>query len=114
MTQAFAPLKLAVPIATFLARHGQSSASLTTFPSHASPLSYIRLNDVDQLSIEDRTDPVRLAAFIRLARHLGNLELSAPHVCGADPSDGLALIAEFLYTTLPSWPDAGPAMSQNP
>lgn len=45
--------------------------------------------------------PLKLAAPIAtfLARHLGNLELSAPRVYGADPSIGLALIADFGKNT---------------
>lgn len=107
MMQALSPLKLTAPISTFLARHGLSDASLTALPSDASPRSYIRLNDVDQLLMEDRTDPVSFAAFIRLARHLGNLELSAPRVYGADPSAGLALIEDFGKNTYGALLEAG-------
>lgn len=99
MTQALASLRLDPPIATFLARHGQSQTVLTALPSDASPRSYIRLADADQLLMEDRTDPVGFAAFIRLARHLTGLGLSAPRVFGTDPSVGLALIEDFGTAT---------------
>lgn len=89
----------APPIVTFLARHGHSDTSLTPLPSDASPRTYIRLNGADQLLMEDRTDPVGFAAFIRLARHLGSLGLSAPRVLGADPVVGLALIEDFGTAT---------------
>ena len=61
-----APLTLAPPIATFLARHGQSGAELELLPGDASARSYIRLVNVGNLLMEDRTDPAGFAAFIRL------------------------------------------------
>ena len=99
MIQTLAPLVLGPPIVTFLARHGQSDARLVALPSDASPRSYIRLTGADQLLMEDRTDPVGFAAFIRLARHLAGLGLSAPRVFGADPGTGLALIEDFGTAT---------------
>jgi aminoglycoside/choline kinase family phosphotransferase len=99
MTQTLASVTLDPPVATFLARHGQSAASLVALPSDASPRSYIRLTQADQLLMEDRTDPVGFAAFIRLARHLNNLGLSAPRVFGADPGASLALIEDFGTAT---------------
>lgn len=103
MTRAAPSLTLARPVATFLARHGQSEAELLPLPSDASPRSYVRLVGQDQLLMEDRTDPVGFAAFIRLARHLRDIGLSAPRIHGADASVGLALIEDFgtdTYGTL--------------
>ncbi len=83
------------PIVTFLARHGLSDAAVERLPSDASPRRYYRLTGEGKLLMEDRTDPVGFAAFIRLARHLGGLGLSVPRVYGADPAVGLALIEDF-------------------
>lgn len=83
------------PIVTFLARHGLSDAPVERLPSDASPRRYYRLTGTGRLLMEDRTDPVGFAAFIRLARHLGGLGLSVPRVHGADPAVGLALIEDF-------------------
>ncbi len=99
MTIVVEPVTLAAPIATFLARHGQSEAALVALPGDASPRSYIRLTGKDRLLMEDRTDPVGFAAFLRLARHLKSLGLSAPRVIGADPAAGLALIEDFGTAT---------------
>lgn len=85
----------APPAAIFLARHGLSDAELERLPADASPRSYSRLPGQGKLLMEDRTDPVGYAAFIRLARHLRGLGLSAPRVFGSDPAVGLALIEDF-------------------
>lgn len=45
--------------------------------------------------MEDRLDPVGFAGFIRIARHLADLGLSAPQVHCADAESGLALIEDF-------------------
>ncbi len=99
MTLVKAPWSPAPPMATFLARHELNDAPLDPLPSDASPRSYIRVVGAGQLVMEDRTDPVGFAAFIRLARHLGALGLSAPRVFGADPATGLALIEDFGTAT---------------
>lgn len=99
MTNTVALLTQRPPVATFLACHGQNEAALVTLPTDASPRSYIRLKGKGYLLMEDRTDPVGFAAFIRAARHLNNLGLSAPKVVGADPAVGLALIEDFGTAT---------------
>lgn len=89
----------AAPAAVFLARHGLSDAPLERLRSDASPREYCRLAGEGKLLMEDRTDPVGYAAFIRLARHLKSLGLSAPRVYGSDPAAGLALIEDFGVST---------------
>ena len=89
----------AAPAAVFLARHGLADAPLERLRSDASPRSYCRLTGEGKLLMEDRTDPVGYAAFIRLARHLTSLGLSAPRVYGSDPAAGLALIEDFGVNT---------------
>jgi len=87
------------PAAVFLARHGLNDARLEPLPGDASPRSYCRLSGEGKLLMEDRTDPLGYAAFIRLARHLTALGLSAPRVFGSDPAVGLALIEDFGTNT---------------
>jgi aminoglycoside/choline kinase family phosphotransferase len=87
--------RLEPPAAVFLARHGLSDAGLEPLPSDASPRSYCRVVGEGKLLMEDRTDPVGYGAFIRLARHLNSLGLSAPRIYGSDPAVGLALIEDF-------------------
>jgi aminoglycoside/choline kinase family phosphotransferase len=99
MNTAVAPSRLAPPIAAFLDHYGQSEAALVALPSDASPRSYIRLAGTQLLLMEDRTDPVGFAGFIRLSRHFNALGLSAPRVIGADPEAGLALIEDFGTAT---------------
>lgn len=107
MTQMLAPMSLTAPAATFLARHAHNNTKLETLPSDASPRSYIRLLGEDKLLMEDRTDPVGFASFIRLARHLTGLGLSAPRVFGTAPSIGLALIEDFGTVTYGNLLEAG-------
>ena len=85
--------RLEPPAAVFLARHGLSDACMEPLPSDASPRSYCRVAGEGKLLMEDRTDPVGYGAFIRLARHLNSLGLSAPRIYGSDP---LAPMAGFL------------------
>ena len=99
MNLALAPLQLEPPVATFLARHGHARASIAVLPGDASARRYLRLEGAGLLLMEDRTDPVGFAAFLRIARHLNTLGLSAPRVIGADPAVGLALIEDFGLTT---------------
>lgn len=83
------------PVASFLARHNLANSRLQPLAGDASARRYFRLTGAGQLLMEDRSDPVGFAGFIRLARHLRSLGLSAPRVFGADPSVGLALIEDF-------------------
>lgn len=92
-------LQLEPPVASFLARHSHANTQLAPLAGDASARRYFRLLGAGQLLMEDRSDPVGFAAFIRLCRHLNALGLSAPRVFGADPSVGLALIEDFGAAT---------------
>lgn len=98
-TQAVANPAIAPPIACFLARHGHAAARLEPLAGDASARRYFRLPDKGLLLMEDRTDPVGFAAYLRLSRHLRSLGLSAPRVHGADPANGLALLEDFGHDT---------------
>lgn len=86
---------IAPPIASFLARHGYAGQRLKPLAGDASARRYFRLPGKGLLLMEDRSDPVGFAAYLRLSRHLLSLGLSAPRVHGADPSTGLALVEDF-------------------
>ncbi|MEB8388408.1 phosphotransferase [Rhodobacteraceae bacterium KMM 6894] len=78
----------------FLSYHGQADARLTAFASDASPRRYYRLEGQGVLLMEDPSDPVGFAAYLRLSAHLNGLGLSAPRILAVDPQ-GLALIEDF-------------------
>lgn len=86
-------------VVAFLARYARTGAQLVPLAGDASARRYARLEGASQLLMEDRSDPVGFAGFVRLARHLNALGLSAPQVFGADPAVGLALIEDFGTTT---------------
>ncbi|MGD9864252.1 MAG: aminoglycoside phosphotransferase family protein [Pseudodonghicola sp.] len=86
---------IAPPVASFLARHGHAGQPLEPLVADASARRYFRLPGKGLLLMEDRSDPVGFAAYLRLSRHLLALGLSVPRVHGADPSTGLALVEDF-------------------
>lgn len=99
MAQALDPRQIPASTAAFLAGLGHSDAVLEALPSDASARRYFRLVGENRLLMVDPTDPVGYAAFIRLAQHLTDLDLSAPRVFGTAPSNGLALIEDFGTAT---------------
>ncbi len=92
---------------SFLARHGHGQAVLTPLPGDASARRYLRIMGAELLLMEDRHDPTGFAAFVRLARHLSDLGLSAPKVLAKDADKGLALIEDFGTATYGTLLDQG-------
>jgi len=86
---------LSIPAAGFLAAEGYDDAILTPFTADASPRRYHRLEGRGLILMEDPTDPVGYAAYLRLSAHLNALGLSAPRVMAQDPANGLALIEDL-------------------
>jgi aminoglycoside/choline kinase family phosphotransferase len=82
-------------LVAFLAACGETDVSLAPLPGDASARRYYRLEGRGKMLMEDRLDPVGFAGFIRIARHLADLGLSAPQVHCADAESGLALIEDF-------------------
>lgn len=78
-----------------LAQAGYGGYSVQALPADASPRNYARVIGAGKLVMQDRSDPVGFAAFLRLSRHLCALGLSAPQVLAADTDKGLALIEDF-------------------
>lgn len=79
----------------FLARNGQGDARLLALSGDASPRRYWRLAGAGLLLMEDRGNPAGFASYLRVARHLNALGLSAPEVAAADPAECLALIEDW-------------------
>ena len=86
---------LSTPAAAFLVAEGHGDASLTPFTADASPRRYHRLEGRGLILMEDPSDPVGYAAFLRLSAHLNSLGLSAPRVMARDEANGLALIEDL-------------------
>lgn len=87
------------PIAAFLSRHGQAGAKMEALAGDASPRRYYRLPGAGLLLMEDQTDPQGFNSYIRVAKHLSGLGLSAPRIEGADPAQCLALIEDWGTVT---------------
>lgn len=87
--------RLDPPGITFLTRLGQSGVPLVALPGDASARRYHRLAGAGLLLMEDRTDPQGFASYVRVARHLNGLGLSAPRVEATDPVHCLALIEDW-------------------
>ncbi|KNG94443.1 aminoglycoside phosphotransferase family protein [Pseudaestuariivita atlantica] len=79
----------------FLGRNGIGPADLAQLTSDASPRRYYRVSGKAILLMQDATDPVGYAAYLRLSPHLAGLGLSAPGILATDPAHGLALIEDF-------------------
>lgn len=82
-------------LVAFLVACGEPDVSLAPLPGDASARRYYRLEGRGKMLMEDRVDPDGFAGFIRIARHLAALGLSAPQVHRADAENGLALIEDF-------------------
>lgn len=85
--------------AAFLQRHVAGPGQLDPLPSDASARRYLRVREAGQLVMEDRSNPVGFAAFIRLAAHLHRLGLSVPQVYAQDDTLCLAVIEDFGLPT---------------
>lgn len=81
--------------AAFLARHGLAGATPERLRGDASARRYYRLPGTGLLLMKDPADPQGFLSYIRVARHLNDLGLSAPRVRGADPVLGTALIEDW-------------------
>ncbi len=86
---------LSTPAAAFLVAEGYGEAILTPFTADASARRYHRLEGRSLILMEDPTDQVGYAAYLRLSAHLNALGLSAPRVMAQDPANGLALIEDL-------------------
>lgn len=82
----------------FLVQQGFAGHPRRPLPGDASARRYTRIADAGLL-MEDPSDPVGFAAFVKLSAHLNAIGLSTPHVSGLDTPQGLALIEDFGTAT---------------
>ena len=84
-------------IEAFLAAHGFAAATRIPLPGDASHRRYVRLagGPSPALLMICPEGSERVAPFVRVARHLRSLGLSAPAVLAADDASGLALVEDL-------------------
>ena len=95
----------------FLTRTGQAAAALEALPVDASFRRNFRLTGADRpMLLMDAPPPKEdVRPFIRIARHLTGLGLSAPAIYEFDEERGFALIEDFGEATYTRLLDAGAA-----
>jgi aminoglycoside/choline kinase family phosphotransferase len=97
--------------AGFLAAIGQAAAELEAIPVDASFRRYFRLRGASRpMLLMDAPPPKEdVRPFIRIARHLIGLGLSAPAIYEHDDAQGFALIEDFGNATYTRLLDSGAA-----
>jgi N-acetylmuramate 1-kinase len=95
----------------FLTQTGLATATLDPLPVDASFRRYFRLHDASRpMLLMDAPPPKEdVRPFIRIARHLTGLGLSAPEIYESDEAEGFALIEDFGEATYTRLLDAGAA-----
>jgi N-acetylmuramate 1-kinase len=95
----------------FLAQTGFAAAALVPLPVDASFRRYFRLHGAARpMLLMDAPPPKEdVRPFIRIARHLTGLGLSAPEIYEFDDEQGFALIEDFGEATYTRLLDAGAA-----
>jgi aminoglycoside/choline kinase family phosphotransferase len=83
-------------IAAVLARHGYDAARAEPLAQDASFRRYIRLIGGPRPAIlMDAPPPEDIGRFVRIARHLAEIGVSAPEILAADETNGLLLEEDF-------------------
>jgi aminoglycoside/choline kinase family phosphotransferase len=97
--------------ASFLAQTGFAAAMLDPLPVDASFRRYFRLHGAGRPTLLMDAPPPRedVRPFIRIARHLTGLGLSAPAIYEFDDAEGFALIEDFGEATYTRLLEAGAA-----
>src|SRR5277367_3862125 len=110
MTDTDSPYRASTRTA-FLAQAGFAAATLDPLPVDASFRRYFRLHGgVRPMLLMDAPPPKEdVRPFIRIARHLTGLGLSAPAIYEFDEAEGFALIEDFGEATYTRLLDAGAA-----
>src|ERR1700722_13522393 len=95
--------------AAFLASVGRGDALLDALPADASFRRYFRLiGTTPPMLLMDAPPPKEdVRPFIRMARHLTGLGLSAPKIYDTDEAGGFALIEDFVNGTYTRLLDGG-------
>jgi aminoglycoside/choline kinase family phosphotransferase len=85
--------------AAFLARAGYAGTALIALPADASTRRYFRLDGAGLLLMDSPPHSEPIGPFVRVARQLQGLGLSAPALLEVDEAAGLALIEDFGHDT---------------
>lgn len=85
--------------AAFLAHAGYAGALLVALPADASTRRYFRLDGAGLLLMDSPPHSEPIGPFVRIARQLQGLGLSAPALLAVDEAAGLALIEDFGHDT---------------
>ena len=85
--------------AAFLAGAGFAGAPLVALPADASTRRYFRLDGAGLLLMDSPPHSEPIGPFVRIARQLQGLGLSAPALLQVDEVAGLALIEDFGHDT---------------
>src|ERR1700721_2218252 len=95
----------------FLTDTGHATVALDALPVDASFRRYFRLRGAGRpMLLMDAPPPKEdVRPFIRIARHLTGLGLSAPEIYEFDEAEGFALIEDFGEATYTRLLDAGAA-----
>ena len=113
MTDALASLPTREDLrAAFLARAGHAGTLLVALPADASTRRYFRLEGAGLLLMDSPPDSEPIGPFVRIARQLQGLGLSAPALLEVDEAAGLALIEDFGHDTYTRLLLAGHSESQ--
>ncbi|WP_223543614.1 aminoglycoside phosphotransferase family protein [Pseudomonas sp. GL-B-12] len=98
--------------AAFLARAGYAGVLLVALPADASTRRYCRLDGAGLLLMDSPPHSEPIGPFVRIARQLQGLGLSAPALLAVDEVAGLALIEDFGHDTYTRLLLAGHSESQ--
>ena len=82
----------------FLAEHGWGDAAITPVAGDASMRAYFRALDGGRRAIVMDADPTRgedVRPFVRIARFLSGISLSAPEIYAADEAQGILLLEDL-------------------
>ena len=85
-------------LAQFLADAGRNPSNVKTIAGDASNRSYLRIHDDVGTAIVMDADPAKgedVRPFVRIAKYLLEVGLSAPHIYAQDEANGFLLIEDF-------------------
>jgi N-acetylmuramate 1-kinase len=101
----------ALPATTldFLAAHGWENADIHPLAGDASFRAYFRVHKQQATAVLMVAPPDKesVEPFVAIGRHLETLGLSVPHIIGADPDNGLALLEDLGDALFPDALTAG-------
>jgi aminoglycoside/choline kinase family phosphotransferase len=99
----------AIEIAGFLAQHGWDAAQQTPLEADFSPRRFARLTKADGATafLMDADADQKTLEFVKIAKLLRGLGVTAPDILAADPLQGLVLMEDFGDRNIGKLLDAG-------